>query len=526
MEAATRRVDGRRSPYLTALVVGVVVLTCAGGLAGAAPGPFKGTIYVLQSWPKSVAIADVTGDRRGDVLVTTAFRFDEENDFKLFVFQQGSDGSLLALQRLATHGVEDQSPQPMGVATGDLDGDGATDAAVATHGGVDVYSQRQGRLEHAALISGTAGADQVEIADLDGNGTNDLIITARQPGTWPIEGRLLVANNTGDSFAVSTVHSGRYHEDIALGDLNSDGRHDIVGYPTPLNVFLQGPNGEWLPRAYLGDDDLTPYALSTGEFTGDGKTDVALGHGQNSGVVLLYAQTPTGELAAPTRIVIGDEPEGMDAADLDADGRDDLVYYHDGNPSFPVAIGALLQEQPGELTPDWYPLGLFPANHLPHRGLDVGDVDNNGTADLVFADYNEGLVVLRQEGSTTPPPPPPEPPPAPGPPPPAEMPAPPPPASSPAPGPPRATRDVTPPNTRLRTWPSRQTRSRRAFFRFVSSEAGSRFFCKLDRRRWTRCGSPAIYLGLRKGPHLFRVRAVDRTGNADATPARRWWRIR
>jgi hypothetical protein len=106
----------------------------------------------------------------------------------------------------------------------------------------------------------------------------------------------------------------------------------------------------------------------------------------------------------------------------------------------------------------------------------------------------------------------------------------PPPPSAPPP-PPTASfvplgRDTTPPGTRITAAPSRRTKIRRARFRFVSTEAGSVFECKLDRGRWLRCRSPKAYRGLRKGVHVFRVRARDAAGNADPTPAARSWRIR
>jgi hypothetical protein len=89
-----------------------------------------------------------------------------------------------------------------------------------------------------------------------------------------------------------------------------------------------------------------------------------------------------------------------------------------------------------------------------------------------------------------------------------------------------ATRDVTAPGTRITAAPSRRTKLRRARFRFVSTERGSVFYCKLDRGRWTSCRSPKLYSRLRKGEHVFRVRARDAGGNADPTPAVRSWRVR
>jgi hypothetical protein len=45
-------------------------------------------------WPESVAVGDVTGDGRGDVLLATEEDNDPENDFKLFFFRQLDTGWL------------------------------------------------------------------------------------------------------------------------------------------------------------------------------------------------------------------------------------------------------------------------------------------------------------------------------------------------------------------------------------------------------------------------------------------------
>jgi DNA-binding beta-propeller fold protein YncE len=83
--------------------------------------------------------------------------------------------------------------------------------------------------------------------------------------------------------------------------------------------------------------------------------------------------------------------------------------------------------------------------------------------------------------------------------------------------------DRTPPNTRIKGGPPKATSSETARFRFVSSERGSRFECKLDKSPWVRCRSPKRYVGLKRGKHTFQVRAIDRAGNFDLSPARRNW---
>jgi hypothetical protein len=147
--------------------------------------------------------------------------------------------------------------------------------------------------------------------------------------------------------------------------------------------------------------------------------------------------------------------------------------------------------------------------------------------------YTEGRSVPATDGTFTdtfdrwdvhvyrfPAPPPPSPPPPVSPPPPPPAPSPPVPTSS-VP----STRDVTAPGTKITAAPSRRTKLRRARFRFVSTEAGSVFQCKLDRAPWRSCRSPKLFLRIRKGVHVFRVRARDAAGSTDPTPAARSWRV-
>src|SRR6476646_450839 len=85
--------------------------------------------------------------------------------------------------------------------------------------------------------------------------------------------------------------------------------------------------------------------------------------------------------------------------------------------------------------------------------------------------------------------------------------------------------DTTPPRTRLVSGPARVGYERLAKFRFNSSESQSSFKCKLDKAKWKKCRSP-YKLTVKPGKHLFKVRAIDRFGNADPTPARFGWRVK
>jgi hypothetical protein len=85
-------------------------------------------------------------------------------------------------------------------------------------------------------------------------------------------------------------------------------------------------------------------------------------------------------------------------------------------------------------------------------------------------------------------------------------------------------RDTRPPNTRISHGPARRSTRHLARFRFSSTEAGSRFQCKLDRAPFRRCTSPFRHR-VKTGRHVFEVRAIDAAGNVDRTPARYVWRV-
>lgn len=88
--------------------------------------------------------------------------------------------------------------------------------------------------------------------------------------------------------------------------------------------------------------------------------------------------------------------------------------------------------------------------------------------------------------------------------------------------------DHTPPATQLRRHPAglllASAKRRRVSFGFAS-EPRARFRCKLDRQPWRPCRSPRSYL-VRAGRHVFRVYAIDATGNRDRSPATFGFRVR
>lgn len=80
------------------------------------------------------------------------------------------------------------------------------------------------------------------------------------------------------------------------------------------------------------------------------------------------------------------------------------------------------------------------------------------------------------------------------------------------------------PNTKITKKPAKKTKNKKATFKFISSLAGSKFECRLDKAGWSNCKSPKK-LKLRRGKHTLRVRAI-KGDLLDKTPAKYTWKVK
>ena len=82
--------------------------------------------------------------------------------------------------------------------------------------------------------------------------------------------------------------------------------------------------------------------------------------------------------------------------------------------------------------------------------------------------------------------------------------------------------DEAAPKTTITKAPKRKVRTKRSKarvrFEFASDEKGSTFECRLDKKPFVGCESPRTAKAA-VGKHTFDVRATDRAGNTDGSPA-------
>lgn len=364
--------------------------------------------YAVPSWPMSVAVGDFTGDGRKDTVVSTADRYDPPNDFKVFLFAQTpTGGTFAAPTRIDTDGTGISSGsfyQDMALAAGDLDGAAGDDLALATRSGIDVFLQEGTGLGPRRLVP-LPETRQVEIADVDGDGVGDLV--ASTPS-----GVAVATGLGGGAFADPTFIAGEYTEEIEVGDVTGDGRPDVVAFSSrvdPVRVYVvpQLEDGTFGPaREHAAVVGYFPAGggIGIGDVTGDGRADVALSIVGNEpgSLINVFPQGPDGTLEDPVVLPSYDMPEPVEIADIDLDGRRDIVTAHGGW----YAVGAYLQKPDGTLATER--LFTVPyASHYLWKAMDIGDVTGDGRPDVVLADTNHGLVVLPSTAATVADPPPP-----------------------------------------------------------------------------------------------------------------------
>jgi hypothetical protein len=273
------------------------------------PGTLNTPLVLPAPGASQVAIADVNGDGLPDLIAA---------DYTVSLFLQTSPGTFANPVSLYPGGAN-------WVAVGDLNGDGMPDVVVTDDTGVHVlmHTGAASATTFAAPVTvftqtvnmNVSGWNLVAVADVDGDGLNDLVITDPGPtgGAAPTVNVLLQDPAHHGQFLAPVsypVAPSSLAQSIVVRDLDGDNHPDIViGGTDAVSVLLQDPAhaGTFLAAANFAAEDANEIAVA--DVDGDGHLDIVVATGPTQPVVngvttahpgvLLQSATTPGTFAAP-----------------------------------------------------------------------------------------------------------------------------------------------------------------------------------------------------------------------------------
>jgi hypothetical protein len=366
---------------LTVLALGLLLATSAAPASALSFAP--ALRFPMLGGPMAIVTADLNGDANPDVATAN---FDRRRVGVLL--GDGRGGFSAATYYAADSNVTD-------IVVNDFNGDGHEDIATASEQGTVSLLLGDGTGAFAPGAKATARGFSLAVGDLDGDGHQDIVTG----------GSVLLGDGLG-GFAPAIDIPGPWGECV-VADLNGDGKLDaakiipLFGWAHSYLEILVGDGAGRLVPSSLYRTRREPVGIAVGDLNADGRQDLVIGEDATN--TLSEATAPggfevfigdgdgtftTGSMRATSEAVYQ-----VVLADLDGDGRQDVVSNQMRRPNVVVARG----DGHGSLRPAL----SFPAGAVP-SDVAVADFNRDGMPDLAASARTSVRVLLSRPRAARP----------------------------------------------------------------------------------------------------------------------------
>ncbi|EAU63294.1 integrins alpha chain [Stigmatella aurantiaca DW4/3-1] len=347
----------------------------------------------VSAKPSASITPDLDGDGRPDLVIAS------ETNSTLDVARGLGNGTFTAFTSVP---IGTGATNPQGLASGDFNGDGRVDLVTANlnTGNVSLLLDNGAGGYTPSTLSSGSSPRGVAAADIDQDGHLDIV--AVNSGASNV--RVFYGNGDG-TFGESKTHTtGSTPYAVVVVDLNGDGRPDIATANSGASTVTSLRNDGGRVFASLGNIQVRPgpRSLATADFNRDNKPDLIVGNYSDDSVSVLLGQgNGTFSAAINTSANVNNkefrQPRGVVVGDFNLDGWPDVAVGSNLGPSIAILLG-----RPLDGTGVYSPFAIS-GNLAVGTGvgsLTGADLDGDGRQDLVatLSTFNRAAVI-RGSGS-------------------------------------------------------------------------------------------------------------------------------
>ncbi|HEU4717033.1 MAG TPA: FG-GAP-like repeat-containing protein [Bacteroidia bacterium] len=199
--------------------------------------------------------------------------------------------------------------------------------------------------------------------------------------------------------------AGNAPSDVAIGDIDRDGKPDLVVTNQSSNTVSVYRNistmGSMSTSSFAPKVDFTtgnsPCSVAVSDLDGDGKLDVIVSNNGSSTVSVLRNTSTTGvinsaSLAAKVDFATTSAPKGLDIADMDQDGKPDILVVCNVSP-YKLDIFRNVSTS-GSITTASFSAAVSFATSTGPVDVSTGDIDGDGIPDVVCTDFGASRIEI------------------------------------------------------------------------------------------------------------------------------------